>query len=308
MSGSGSTYSALPTATGGVLNQVCEYSTATAPHLSSPPCDVSLQADLAMKLTFRRNYKIESHVLHFERCPACAKVGNDRSGDNLAVYSDGHTYCFNCGYGNRSTKITLHKKDIVVDDTRSLYLPNDVTTELPYEARDWLNQYELNRRDILKHNILWSPWWSRIIFPIFDSTGLIAWQGRYIGTEQTSYQGQKNKPAKWYSKGDIHQIIHPIQVTNGFAILVEDIVSAIKLGNVCGAIPIFGSTLSPQMVVRLKNVVSEIKIWLDPDMRSKSIKYTQLCSVIGLPATVVLSDKDPKEHSYIEIDKILNQE
>ena len=31
-------------------------------------------------------------------CPACRSAGGDKKGDNLAVYSDGHGYCFKCGY------------------------------------------------------------------------------------------------------------------------------------------------------------------------------------------------------------------
>jgi twinkle protein len=48
----------------------------------------------------------ESTVVSRDRCPKCAENGNDNSGDNLAVYSDGHTHCFGCGYhtnGNGST-------------------------------------------------------------------------------------------------------------------------------------------------------------------------------------------------------------
>lgn len=40
----------------------------------------------------------ESVLLHKERCPACTAHGGDWDGDNLARYSDGHGYCFACGY------------------------------------------------------------------------------------------------------------------------------------------------------------------------------------------------------------------
>ena len=39
-----------------------------------------------------------SAAVNKERCPACASVGRDNSQDNLAVYDDGHKYCFSCGY------------------------------------------------------------------------------------------------------------------------------------------------------------------------------------------------------------------
>jgi twinkle protein len=31
-------------------------------------------------------------------CPACRELGQDRKGDNLAVYDDDHGYCFKCGH------------------------------------------------------------------------------------------------------------------------------------------------------------------------------------------------------------------
>ena len=39
-----------------------------------------------------------SKVTKKEQCPACAKRGQDTGQDNLAVYDDGHKYCFSCQY------------------------------------------------------------------------------------------------------------------------------------------------------------------------------------------------------------------
>ncbi len=41
-----------------------------------------------------RNLKIPSRVIRHERCPSCAAKGEDVSEDNLAIYDDGHKYCF----------------------------------------------------------------------------------------------------------------------------------------------------------------------------------------------------------------------
>lgn len=53
----------------------------------------------------------ESTVVGRKRCPKCASLGNDSSGDNLAVYSDGHTHCFGCGYhtGGNGTVMETHQ-------------------------------------------------------------------------------------------------------------------------------------------------------------------------------------------------------
>ena len=40
----------------------------------------------------------ESFKIGQEPCPKCREMGNDNSGDNLVVYSDGHKYCFACQY------------------------------------------------------------------------------------------------------------------------------------------------------------------------------------------------------------------
>ena len=37
-----------------------------------------------------------SRLVRKERCPQCASVGKDTSGNGMAVYDDGHTYCFKC--------------------------------------------------------------------------------------------------------------------------------------------------------------------------------------------------------------------
>jgi len=39
-----------------------------------------------------------STFVEHKPCPACRETGGDRSGDNLAVYSDGHGYCNACGH------------------------------------------------------------------------------------------------------------------------------------------------------------------------------------------------------------------
>ncbi len=50
-----------------------------------------------------------SYKVGTEPCPKCREMGNDNSGDNLAVYSDEHKFCFACKYyvgGNKETMNT----------------------------------------------------------------------------------------------------------------------------------------------------------------------------------------------------------
>lgn len=238
----------------------------------------------------------DSHVIRKEPCPECRKIGNDRSGDNLAMYSDGHSYCYRCGYHSNRTRVTNTTTSSL---SHTIVLPADVTTELPYEARQWLNKYELTRLDISRNHVMWSEKYSRIVFPYFNEAELLAWQGRYIGEDKTK--------AKWFSQGKIHEIIHPLQVHQRQAVLVEDIVSAIKVSKICGAIPIFGSSVSTKQILRLKSIVDEVWFWLDPDMRGKSLKLAHISNTLGLTAHTIFSDKDPKEHSIEKISILVNR-
>ena len=237
----------------------------------------------------------DSHVIRKEACPECRSIGNDKSGDNLAVYSDLHCYCFRCGYSSGRKSFTRTEQK----PTSQIVLPADVTTELPFEAKEWLKQYQLTRLDTNRNHVMWSEKYSRIVFPYFNETELLAWQGRYIGEDKTK--------AKWFSQGKIHEIIHPLQVHQRQAVLVEDIVSAIKVSKICGAIPIFGSSVSTKQILRLKSIVDEVWFWLDPDMRGKSLKLAHISNTLGLTAHTIFSDKDPKEHSHEEISMLVNR-
>ena len=44
-------------------------------------------------------------VLRQERCPKCAEIGRDNSGDNLSVYDDG-VHCHACGYSSTTGDTT----------------------------------------------------------------------------------------------------------------------------------------------------------------------------------------------------------
>lgn len=240
-----------------------------------------------------------SHCTNHEPCPKCRSNGNDRNGDNFAVYSDGHKYCFRCGYtvlssGIEALKTTANPTGI------SITLPSDVDEYLPKKARDYLNNYSLTEQDITNNTLLWSEHWQRLIFPYFNDTGLLAWQGRYLGDE--------NK-AKWFSQGKLHEFIHVVGNQHSrICVLTEDVISAIKVAHntkVC-ACPIFGSHISMQRLLQLKRLYDKIIIWLDDDMKLKVVKFAQQAQSIGLPVATVFTSQDPKELSDMEIKKILN--
>lgn len=243
----------------------------------------------------------QSHCIKHVQCPECARNGNDRTGNNLAVYSDGSCWCFSCGYLVTSSgyqKLKSLKEQSSRDQQppkRTVSLPTDVDFDLPQVAREWIKQYELTDRDMNENRLMWSESWQRLIFPYFDPNGLLAWQGRYLGIDKT-------KP-KWYSDGLLHEFVHTVgNVNSKIAVLTEDIVSAIKVGHqsVC-AIPIFGSHVSTKQLLRICRFYGTIIYWLDFDKAKEATKFAHNARQFGVKSFTVITEKDPKEYTDKEI-------
>jgi len=246
-----------------------------------------------------------SHVIRHERCPECAKLGRDNTHDNLAVYSDGHTWCYSCHYSTYPSGIERFKGAITntVPEKEPLTLPVDCDINYPPRALKWIEQYELTRVDLLNNNVMWSESMQRLIFPVYADGWLLAWQGRYFGTQSSAVA----KIAKWYGKGNLKDTLH-ILGKGDTLVLTEDVVSAMKVAK-CGvrSMPIFGCVVGDRFK-RLKTVLQpsdRCLVWLDPDKRTEAVKEAKLGVLYGLNCSPVFSEVDPKELSYEEIETIL---
>jgi hypothetical protein len=252
-----------------------------------------------------------SYVLKQTQCQACKSLGKDTSHDNLAIYSDGHSFCFSCGWSSRGNEVvrfkskTILKEQSMENKEAAVFLPPDCTTEYPKRALAWIFQYELTTNDLLLNNALWSSTIERLIFPIYgDSGNILAWQGRDFSLSK------ETKRAKWFGRGHLRDTVH-ILGRGSRLILVEDVVSAIKLSK-CGvmACPIYGSFIGRQRFKRLRTILKDtdrVYVWMDPDKRLEDLKEAKLGILCGLNVHPIFSDMDPKEHSYEEIKEILDK-
>lgn len=246
-----------------------------------------------------------THCTGHSRCPKCQRTGHDRTGDNLALYSDGSKYCFRCGYVETASgiqKLQTASEQHVGTTDRQIALPRDVDSGLPEYGRRWLGNFALTDNDIKTNMIMWSEYYKRLVFPYFQNGELLGWQGRYIGDDP--------KASKWFTQGDIkgsgYRVGNKLSRT---CVIVEDIISAIKVGHdprVC-AIPLFGSHISLSMVLRLKQNCSKLILWLDGDMNLKSSKYANTARLVGLDCVTIFTKKDPKEYTDTEVSNHLIQ-
>ena len=83
----------------------------------------------------------DSYILNHTQCPECAKQGRDNGHDNMGVYSDGHSWCWSCGFYMAGSKIQGYVSrsrddgNIVEQSGPILRLPADCDQTLPMQAR-----------------------------------------------------------------------------------------------------------------------------------------------------------------------------
>lgn len=234
-----------------------------------------------------------SNLLYKTRCPKCAENGRDKHGDNLGVYNDGHSYCYSCGWG--STGSTANKlRNMAHRAAKEIpTLPEDITTDLAKPGYSWLLTYF---PDANFPRCLWSEQEQKLYFMLEGG----AYQYRYFGDN-------KEHP-KWVGYGITENLMHITGVGSTSLVLVEDIISAVKVGHITPTLCLFGSNISLKRLATLKLLgYNEVIIWLDWDKKEYAIKAAQLAQSIGLQTRVIHTKLDPKDYDYANIREILTR-
>ena len=226
-------------------------------------------------------------IVAYEPCPNCRKNYRDTSGDNLAVYEDGGKHCFACKH-HEFPKHYIPRKE--VEHVPKSLRPIDYTREVPANALKWLLQYGLPW-SYWKESIGYSPKECRLVFSVRSGNSqeapLAFSIGRYVGPADPNVR-------KWFVWGDCHK--HAEVLGDGKCIvLVEDLISAHKLGQVTQAIPLFGTKIHPCHYYHIINENKPVVLWLDKDQELNVKRQAwQLESVINRPVKVIITEQDPK--------------
>lgn len=82
--------------------------------------------------------------------------------------------------------------------------------------------------------------------------------------------------------------------------LVEDSLSAIKVARVMDAIPLFGSSINNDKLVRILKGYDRVYVWLDENKFTTAQSIAVRCQLLGVDAKVVYSQLDPKYLNPLE--------
>lgn len=222
-------------------------------------------------------------------------------------------YCHRCGetgaWGNKSPLVKAHAHGYGAERheraERKNAVPKDIThnwAEWTKPAREWLSKYGITEQESKRYSLGYSSTMNRVVLPTYDEDGLTGFITRKLSDSD-------NKPKYLtYSNDKSRMIVFTGEITNTL-VLVEDMVSAIKVGRHTTAVPLLGTNLSMALRAEiLRSSFNRFIIWLDhdnPTVIKKEIELHKVLSLYG-DSEIIRSKKDPKEHSDKEIIQIIN--
>lgn len=247
-------------------------------------------------------------------CPYC---GPDHDNSCYITYSDGD-FCFSCGKGHRKGEEYYVYKTQNLVASGEFIVPEYTANpkEFSLFILEWLYQYYISDDLIKLYKIAYcAPQAGKsesVLLPIVDDNyEMVAYQRRFF-PDKTFYS----------SPGLRDQLFVPGYTgTEETVVLVEDYISAIRVGEHGPTMCIFGTSLNRNQIDFIVKTFSKVVIWLDDDepgrkaahkIRSRLYSaYVQLTNMRAYSAREVViktvdNEKQPKENSPNEIKNILS--
>lgn len=238
-----------------------------------------------------------SKHLGYESCPKCIENGRDRHGDNLSRWTDGSAHCWSCGYHEfpRISQRFIPKEKL--DDNEKAVLPHDFTREVPAEGWKWLLQYGLPYSYWKKYTG-YSPSHNRLILTFGEPVKFSIGRSLEKDKRKWRFWGEGHKYVELIGKKD-DRPYDPI-------VLVEDLISAHKVGQVYPTLCLFGTHVHDLALTLLIKENRPVILWLDDDQYSLLPKKVhKLSTFLKHPVKYIRTPKDPKEYSIQEIKELL---
>ncbi len=253
-------------------------------------------------------------VKRYRQCPFCGERVSSKGFIVKKIPNGWFLYCHRChdkllirnhrlspNSVKRVMKDRQYSKEETLKKSRVL-LPVDFTTEISTTGIAWLTKYGVTKNEIVTHRFGYSPKLDRVILPVFGESEILYWQGRRLNNDESipKYLNVKSKSR--------NSIYFTINKHSDLTIIVEDILSALAVARAgYNACALLGSHVNDELV----NIIhtKKVKVWLDPDMRKQSVKYSKRLRSFGLISSSILTpNKDPKEYRSSEIIKIISGE
>jgi hypothetical protein len=237
-------------------------------------------------------------LANYVRSGPCEDCG---SRDAKAIYDDSSTFCFSCnkyhgaGLKDRLKPRRSNEKAVKVIDTSQWQY------SLPGVATDWLNKYQLTKEEM--SGFRWNP---ALTSKLWDgNAGALAmslWEnGRVVCVSYRLFDQDKPKSITIGYRPYI--TISNIEADT--VIVVEDYISALKVSRLYPCIPLLGSNMPDDAILRLSKGYRSVYFWLDEDKLVQSMKMATKAGLLGMSVGTIYTEEDPKEYETEELQHII---
>ena len=193
-------------------------------------------------------------------------------------------------------------------EAREVRLPDDFTPELPPAALAWFLAFGLDEGMLSEYRIGYSHAYARMIFPVYMRGRLCYWQGRTFGPitgdnpKWLSVRLPRHEDV-WFVARRRRAEDHGVGPE---VVVVEDILSALKVSYVRTAVALLGSYIPDSLMWRLRDRGAGVTLWLDRDKTDRALHYMRRFRAIGVPTRIRSTTMDPKAYSPDRIQTILS--
>lgn len=189
------------------------------------------------------------------------------------------------------------------EEFRACQLPSDYTLDIPSQYAVWLYKASIRKAQARELGIGWSPSMQRILLPVYDDDGELAFvQARAVKEGQVpKYLNTKGRNA-----GSALFMTSAITPQSEFVVITEDMLSAIRCGRYGPACALCGVSVSNAKILRM--IRAKILLcWLDPDPAGQKgmRKFIKSLALLHNDIRLIRSTKDPKFLTDEEIEQYI---
>lgn len=278
----------------------------------------------------------------FLRHEGCKRCG---SSDARAIYADGSEYCFSCGSTGRGQFIpsVVYTE---TESAEHILLPQGFEPVFPKHVEDFLKPTSITLTELYENNYVFSERYfgqtRRVLARVFaelrnhtreqplpqlayrgsgsEAVRLHAYEAKFLGSApkedgmglqhvhalQGGAKARGSKTKFTGPKAEISGASSPLCGVQQACVLVEDSLSAIKVGRHCASYTLFGSTIDNVKLSWLVKPYKKIYIWLDSDKFNYAKLLSERVQMMGKESVVVFTQQDPKYVEDSDIVKLLS--
>lgn len=183
-------------------------------------------------------------------------------------------------------------------------LPSDFTSDIPAKAAIWFYKYGISAELARAYNIGYTPSLNRVVLPVYEDGELVTLQMRAI--DEWTKPKYLNPSVKNMSRLLFDSRINGYGKPERVTVIVEDILSAIKIGKVHHATSILGTNMTAIRAAKIAALNHTALVWLDGDKAGVdgAIQAKKQLELQNVRVININTEHDPKTYSLDEIRRL----